>query len=197
MTTAIILLAIAAAIFLLTRKNKSPSKSGWRMEHSPGAKPLVMQGAGWFFDFPAVPTGHVHYVQWFDPPPLVGAEHITVRFRVTGGGFVPQEFPDGRPATVSLLIQRKGDNWSADAKTKSYRWYSSEAQQLAAGDYQMTVPLDVSAWGDVYNGKDANAFADAVRNVDNIGLVFGSAGGRGHGVYATQPSRFTLLDISL
>lgn len=197
MTTVLILLAIAAAIFLLTRsKRKAPSKPGWRMEHSPGAKPLTLTPGGWHFDFPTEPTSHVHYVQWFDPPALSPDRAITIRFRVTGGGFVPQEFPD-RTATVSLLLQRKGDNWAADARTRSYRWFSSDVEELAPGDYLMIVPLDVSAWSDVYNGQDAEAFQATLQNLDNIGLVFGSAGGRGHGVYATQPSRFTLLDISL
>jgi hypothetical protein len=64
---------------------------------------------------------------------------------------------------------------------------------LAEGEHELTVPLTVAHWGDVFNGQDAAAFAAAIRDVDNIALIFGSDGGRGHGVYATQPSRFTLL----
>lgn len=199
MTTALILLALAVVIFLATRSGSSKPKasskvSGWRMEHSPGAGPLALQGEGWTFDFPTVPSAHVHYVQWFKPPAL--GKQITLRFSVTGGGFVPQEFPD-RPALVSLLLQRKGDNWAADMNTRSHRWYSNDAVELTPGVFTLTVPLDVSAWSDVYTGQDADRFADTLANLDNIGLVFGSAGGRGHGVYALQQSAFTLLSIEL
>lgn len=200
--TALIIIGLAAlvAVLLSKRKRKAPTKTGWHigpviggMSYSPGmpARPTP-QGAGWYFDFPTEPTSHVHYVQWFSPPPLSGS--IRVRLAVTGGGFVPQEYPD-RPALVSLIIQRRGDNWQADTNTVSYRWFSRQSQVLEPGEYELTVPLDVSEWGDVYNVQDAARFAETLREVESIGLVFGSDGGRGHGVYATGPSRFTLLEI--
>jgi hypothetical protein len=193
MTALIIIgLIVLVAVFAMAKgKRKASNKTGWHIEWSPGmpAQPTP-QGAGWHFDFPTIPTSHVHYVQWFNPPPL-GSE-VRVRFRVTGGGFVPQEYPD-RPALVSLLIQRKGDDWGAQGPMQSYRWFSRQTVTLAEGEHELTVPLTVAHWGDVFNGQDAAAFAAAIRDVDNIALIFGSDGGRGHGVYATQPSRFTLL----
>ena len=194
----IALIVVALAIFLKKKSKDKIKTTGWRNNYSPGMSDTpIPQGDGWYFDFPTNPNSHVHYLQWFNPPTLVGAKLISIQFSVTGGGFIPQEFPDGRPALVSLLLQRKGDNWSADAKTRSYRWYSSEATELASGEYQLTIPLDVSNWGDVYNGQDASLFTETLSKIDNIGIVFGSAGGRGHGVYATQPSRFTLLNIKV
>lgn len=41
------------------------------------------------------------------------------------------------------------------------------------------------------------AFADALANAENIGLVFGSAGGRGHGVYAAPGSRFIFTSLAV
>lgn len=195
MTALIIIGMVVALIAFAARERKASNKTGWHIEHSPGmpARPTP-QGSGWHFAFPTHPSSHVHYVQWFQPPPLAGA--IRVRFTVTGGGFVPQEYPD-RPALVSLIIQRRGDNWQADDTTRSHRWFSKQAVPLAEGGHELTVLLDVSEWGDVYNGQDAGRFSAALREVENIGLVFGSDGGRGHGVYSQQPSRFTLLSCEI
>ena len=202
---AVVALIILAAGAKKKKKPKPVAGQDWRIgpiirgaNYSPGmpSRP-TMQGAGWYFDFPTIPTSHVHYLQWFNPPSLVGKREIVIRFTVTGGGFVPKEFPDGRPATVSLMIQRKGDDWSAIGKYQSYRWFSSGALNLAAGEFELVAPLDANAWGDVYNAKNAQTFAESLREVDNIAVLFGSNGGRGHGVYASEPSRFTLTSIEV
>lgn len=157
----------------------------------------VEQGDGWFFNFPITPTEHVHYVQNFDPPSLIGPNKVaTFVFRVDGGGFVPQEFPY-RTALVSALIQRSGDNWSARGEYASYRWFSKETVKLADGTFTLSVPLDVQKWGDVYGGKDPSLFQKTLKDAESIGLVFGSDGGRGHGVYATDPSTFTLISFEV
>ena len=194
MTFAIIAIAAALAYLLLWRKRK-PSKTGWRIEHSPGmpARP-VPDGDGWGFTFPTDPASHVHYVQNFNPPNLAG--QLRVRFRVTGSGFVAQEHPS-EPATVSLLIQRKGDDWTARGKMAGHRWYSAQQVTLAEGEHTMAIPLDVAHWGDVYGGKASVLFSEALRHADNVGLVFGSPSGRGHGVYATGPATFTLLSYEV
>ena len=199
MTYAIITLAAALAYLLLWRKRKTHKtrKAGWHIEHSPGmpSRP-VPDGDGWGFTFPTHPGSHVHYVQNFDPPNLEPGKSIMVRFRVSNGVFVPQEWPD-EPATVSLLIQRKGDNWTARGKMASYRWFSGQQVTLAEGEHTMTLPLDVAYWGDVFGGKAPVLFSEALRHADNVGLVFGSPSGRGHGVYATGPATFTLLEFEV
>ena len=194
MTFAIIALAAALAYLLLWRKRK-PSKTGWRIEHSPGmpARP-VPDGDGWGFTFPTNPASHVHYVQNFDPPHLEPGKSIMVRFRVSGQGFTAQEWPD-EPATVSLLIQRKGDDWTARGEMASYRWYTRAQVELTDGEHIIVVPLEPAFWGDVYGGQGPSRFRAALKQADNVGLVFGSPSGRGHGVYATGPARFTLLDF--
>ena len=192
MTFALIAIAAALAYLLLWRKRK-PSKTGWRIEHSPGmpARP-VPDGDGWGFTFPTNPASHVHYVQNFDPPHLEPGKSIMVRFRVSGQGFTAQEWPD-EPATVSLLIQRKGDDWTARGEMASYRWYSTQQVRLAEGEHTMTAQLSPAQWIGVHGSQDQSRFYEALRKADNIGLVFGSPSGRGHGVYATGPATFTLL----
>lgn len=182
----------------------SPTASGWIIgpiikgqNHSKGmpARPTA-QGAGWYFAFPD-PNGSVHYVQWFNPPSLVGAKQIVMRYSVTGGGFFASENVS-QPATVALQFQRKGDDWSGKGAMVNYRWYSRQMPTLKAGEYTLTVPLQLSAWGNVYGkSDDAAAFAAAQANLSNIAVVFGSSSGAGHGVYSTQASRFTLLSLQV
>ena len=188
MTYALIFLAILAAYLLLRRKSSKPDH-GWQFDKwTKGVKLRMVNGLP-SFDFPQSGKG-VGYLQWRKPK-LSGT--ITARFKIEGGPFVPQEFPD-RQATVTLVIQRKGDDWQASEATRAHRWYSRRVVPLEAGDHELTVPLDVSHWGDVMGGQDPAAFAAALRDVDNIALAFGSAGGRGHGVYGA--GRFTLLRLS-
>lgn len=161
--------------------------------------------AGWTFDFPSSSreAGHVHYVT-FNPGPLTDASRIVVRYRVeaaAGTRFVPQENPE-LPGTVSLVIQRGGDNWSAKGAYEFFRWYApgNTVQELAPGTHEMVVSLRDPNWGSVY-GKpasgNAGAFETALAGASNIGLVFGSTSGRGHGVFATAPARFTLVDFRI
>lgn len=192
MNVFIIVTAIIGLALLLRWLNRP-----WRICYSPGMpKTPKKTGSGWYFDFPTDPKRHVHYVQWFKPPPLPLGRTLYAKFAVTGSGFIAQQYP-ANPASVTLLIQRKGDNGSAEGKYESYRMYSNTMQVLAAGTFELEILLDSSAWGGVYGGHDPAQFAATLQNVGSIGLVFGSAGGRGHGVYATQPSRFTLTEFGV
>ena len=158
---------------------------------------------GWAFDFPAARAGEVHYVT-FDPGSLSGKSRITMRYRVDaapGVRFVPAERPD-EAAMLSLVFQRAGDNWSARGPFEFYRWYSPPAsvQPIRPGVHELTVLLDDPAWISVLGRPPATApaaHAAALAEASRLGLVFGWAGGRGHGVYATGPARFTLLDFEV
>lgn len=205
-TLIIVVVLLVAAIALGSRSKKKkkpePDKAGWHIgpdirgtNYSVGMpKQPQPIGNGWRISFPTNPNHHVHYVQLFSPPALVGRSEITARFSVTGGGFVPQEYPS-KPALVSLLIQRKGDDWGGLGAMQSYRWFSNLTVPLEAGEFEITVPLAVEAWGDIYGAKDPALFAAALREAENVAIIFGSDGGRGHGVYATQPSTFTLKEL--
>lgn len=161
-------------------------------------------GRGWHFDFPFpnARAGHVHYVT-FNPGSLAGKSKIVVRYRVEtapGTRFVPQEMP-GAPATVSLFLQRRGDNWSGRGPYAWYRWYApgSTVREVAPGEHELTVSL-TDGWTSVLGKPSANnpgAFEDALADPGKIGLVFGTHAARGHGVYATGPARFTLTSFRL
>jgi hypothetical protein len=155
-------------------------------------------GSGWYFDFPYPhdAAGHVHYVT-FQPGPLIGKSKIVVRYRVDtawGAGFVARGTP-GQPATVSLYLQRQGDNWSGRGPYEYFRWYAPgpSVQEITPGVHEMTVSLN--GWTSVNGRPNIAAFRDALVATDRVGLVFGSSSARGHGVYATAPARFTLISF--
>lgn len=158
---------------------------------------------GWSFEFPNpdVNEGHVHYVT-FRHGSLAGKSEIVMRYRIDaarGVRFVPQEQPE-MPAKLSLYFQRRGDTWTAKGHYQYYRWYSPDAsiRTLAPGTYELRVKLDDPAWIPVLGGNAGGApeaFADAKRHAETLGIVFGSDAARGHGVYATGPARFTLLEF--
>ena len=159
---------------------------------------------GWYFDFP-YPTaraGHVHYVS-FNHGPLTGKRRIVMRYRIDaapGVRFVPQERPN-EPATISLVFQQRGDNWTGRGRYGSYRWYSPGAtvQPITPGEHVMVANLD-PGWTNVNGGAvaaDPRGFANALEDTQRVGIVFGSSGLRGHGVFATGPARVTVLSFQV
>jgi len=147
---------------------------------------------------PTAADGHVHYLT-VPTRPLEGASRITLKYRIDaapGTRFVPQETP-GERATLSLYFQRGGDSWTT--RHPDWRWYAPNSRlvPLSPGTHTVTVGLDEN-WI-AMTGSDARSnprgFAAALAETRRIGFVLGSAGLRGHGVYATAPARFTILDF--
>lgn len=134
---------------------------------------------------------------------LAGARTISMRYRIeaaSGVRFAPSETPNDT-ATISLYFQRRGDNWSAKGRYASYRWYapSNTVMPITPGEHTITVQMDDS-WTNVYgqsNSTDADGFAAAMEEASRIGIAFGSAGLRSHGVYSTGKARFVLLDLDI
>lgn len=205
--------AIAVAASAVAGFAAIPGASEWEIgpiirgkNYSPGMPPRPRPTPnGWSFDFPTpdADAGHVHYVS-FRPGSLTGKSRVVVRYRVDaqkGTRFVPQEYPD-IPATVSLYFQRRGDNWTAKGRFEHYRWYAPDAtvRNIAPGEQEISVRFDDPQWISVQgrtSGSNPGALEDALADADRIGLVFGSASGRGHGVFATAPARFTLLSFRI
>ena len=164
----------------------------------------TMGRSGPYFDFPypSADAGHVHYITQ-NIGPIPNARAISLRYRIDaapGTRFVPQEYPD-RDAILSLYIQRRGDNWLAKGDYQFYRWYSPTARvvDLEPGVHVLTINMDEN-WVPVLGGTSQQypeAFRDALAHADKVGFVMGSAGGRGHGVFAPAPARFTVLDFSV
>ena len=168
--------------------------------HSEGMPRTLSPGrSGPTFTFPS-PGGSVHYVT-IPTERLVGATRIIMRYRIDtapGTRLVPVDSPE-LPATISLYFQRRGDTWSGK-RSQHYRWYAPYGRMspVAPGEYEVAVSLRDPDWISVYgkrSGDNPEAFAEALAHVDRVGFVFGSGGGRGHGVYAMGNARFTLLDF--
>jgi hypothetical protein len=159
---------------------------------------------GWYFDFPnpAASSGHVHYLT-FRHGSLAGKRRIVMRYRIDaprGTRFVPQQSPQNT-ALLSLYFQRRGDNWSGRGRYDPYRWYAPmhTAVPLTPGEHVVTARLD-----DLWTGvnvttaaTDPEAFREALEDADRVGFVLGSVAGRGHGVYATKPARFTVISFEV
>lgn len=201
-----------SAISLASIASASDRTNGWEIgpeirgkNYSVGMPSSLREGEdGPFFDFPYpdVRAGHVHYVT-HPARSLLGAKEIRLRYRIDaapGTRFHPRENPRAA-ATLSLYFQRRGDNWTARRGYETYRWYvsSDKMMPLRPGVHEVTVSLDDN-WTAVTRSNARNnpeAFRGALANTDRVGFVFGSSGGRGHGVYATAPARFTLLDFEI
>ena len=158
-------------------------------------------GAYFDFPYPSARAGHVHYVT-VPVRSLEGAKRITLRYRIDADRrtrFVPQDSPK-QTATLSLYFQQRGDRWTA--KYPTHRWYSpgNRVVSLEPGVHELSISLDEN-WIGVTGGNTAHnnprAFARAIANAHRVGFVFGSNGGRGHGVYSTAPARFTMLDFEI
>lgn len=205
------LLAVVLALGTAVAVAAAPAASEWEIgpvirgkNYSVGMPPAPRpERGGWSFDFPvgSKAAGHVHYVT-FHPGTLAGKTRIIVRYRVdapAGTRFVPQANPD-RAGTVSLYLQRRGDDWNARGRYQYYRWYAPAAtvRELAPGIGEISVALDDPQWISVLGrpaATDPGALEDALADVERIGLVFGSSNARGHGVYATAPAKFTLTAL--
>lgn len=157
-------------------------------------------GAAFDIPGPTARQGHVHYVTRRTGP-LTGASRIVLRYRIEGERgvrLVPQERP-GNEATLSLYFQRRGDTWNAKGRYATYRWYAPGTAMgpLTPGTHEVVVPLDAN-WTAVQGASRKTApeaFAAALADASRVGFVLGSKGGRGHGVFATAPARFTILDF--
>lgn len=169
--------------------------------HSVGMPPSLRAARdGAAFDFPVSGRGSVHYVS-LDTGPLEGARRITLRYRIDaapGARFVAQE--SGRPGKVGLAFHRAGDTWTAKGRYEAYRWYSPDIETLSPGVHTFSARLDDPRWVGVMRSTGANnpeGFAAALAEISAVSLTFGDEGGRGHGVYASAPARFTILDFRI
>lgn len=156
------------------------------------------EGASFAIPGPTAAQGHVHYVTT-PTRPLAGARRITLTYRIDaapGTRFVPQETPD-MPGTLSLYFQRAGDGWTT--RQPDWRWYApaNRTVPLSPGTHRISIGLDEDWIAMTGPSAFANrrGFADALAETARIGFVFGSHSARGHGVFATRPARFTIIDF--
>ena len=167
----------------------------YRMPLRPEA---AREGARFAIPGPTAAQGHVHYVT-MPTRPLAGARRITLTYRIDaapGTRFVPQETPD-MPGTLSLYFQRAGDGWTM--RQPDWRWYAptNRTVPLAPGTHRISIGLDEDWIAMTGSSAFTNrrGFAEALEETARIGFVFGSQSARGHGVFATRPARFTIIDF--
>lgn len=166
------------------------------------AQPSQGPGGSVAFDFPVQGRGQVDALTT-RVGPLADARSITLRYRITaapGTRFIADEAP-AETATISLYFQRAGDNWSGRGHYQSYRWYSPAhaVVPLTPGEHTVAVRFD-ERWTDVHGAASsdlAEPFQDALNHTEMLGIAFGSSSLRSHGVYATGPARFTLIDLDI
>ncbi len=209
------LFALAAAALLLggaASTAGTPAAADWEIgpwirgkNYSVGMPdtPTPVKGGGWSFRFPG-PTlddGHVHYLT-FQHGPLTGKKRIVMRYRIDAKPdvrFVAREYAQ-EPATLSLYFQRDGDTWKARGRHIYSRWYAPTAKMGAVtpGTHSITIALDDPDWISVLGGRSGDhpgRLATAMDEAGRVGFVMGSSSARGHGVYATGPAKFTLLEF--
>ena len=172
-----------------------PVINGVNSSHNVPLHPTAEAG-GWVFNFPVGVDG-VHYVTTNYAGSIGHFSNLHIKYSITGGGkFVAN---DGcSPSLIRPYFQEAGDDWSGAGVFEGYRWWGNgKATQLADGTFTIDISLtDVTQWGDVFAHQDPSWFNMAKGNVGNIGFTFGACSG-GHGVYATSPTQFHLLEFSL
>lgn len=184
-------LAFVGLFLWKKRKKNAPTKAPAPWVVSQGTGKLTLQGAGWVLDVPPAPE-YVAYVSWLDEPKLREGQSLHIHYRVEGGPLVATEYP-ASPADCGVMIQRRGDTLSARGKYAGYRWFNRQHMPLTPGEHSFVLPLVEAQWGPVMGDPQAASFAECLANADSINIVFGGAGGRGHGV--SGPARVELVSL--
>ena len=183
--------AIAGIVLLMGKKARNAFPKGWifgaringfNASFGMGDRPTLTKN-GFAFDFLEHGHGEVHAIT----RECTGLDDtVTMLWRGTDLDVLPVEEPD-KMATISLYIHEKGLDW----KDPDARWYSEFAFILKNGD-NLSI-FTMKDWRNV-NGQSDNArFAQALRNVERVGLAFGSRDRRSHGVAGS--GRFELLRL--
>jgi len=146
---------------------------------------LSRKGKGWSISLK--PKGELHAVLDYSARIPATATKLVWHYRAEISMAFPAEAPASVPL-VSLVLQRKGDNWSAKGKMASYRFYSP-AFPLETGEHIREIPLE--GWTNVW-GKPVD-MRFAIANLSNLAVAFGHSSGRMHGVKGAGV--FTLISL--
>lgn len=182
---------------------------------SPGMPPhpTPAVGGGWYVDIPVgidlpLRTGSKLGYITFKHGPLDKYDTIIIRGRVDmEPGTEIRAVPEGNQferyiARITPYFQQEDDNWSAEGKYETYRWYAiSQGRYLdQAGEFELIVSLKRD-WGAlmVSNWKtNPIGFETAKKNCCCLGVVFGgNDNGIGHGIRATAPARLTITEFTV
>jgi len=198
-------LALAAGVAFIIIKNRQSDSGGGSAQAPPPQ-------AGWQQQFGNVAVdpatgnftfGEPHYIVRAAPK-LQAGQTITMRFRIDGTGQLIS-VQDGGQASVTLYMQRAGDNLSGAGVYQQYRYFGATAQLNDTAEHTLSCQLNPDQWGDVFGQRGSYhpaEFAACVANAAVIGFVFGNpgAGATGHGAAVKAgmgTASFTLLDFSV
>jgi hypothetical protein len=164
-------------------------------------RPVPHPGGGWHIDLPP-PPGSVNYVT-FHAGSLSGKRRIVMRYRIElapGARIMPRKAP-GAPTMLTLYVQRRGDDWSAQGPYEAYRWFASFAMHtpITAGDHVLIAPFDGN-WTAVQDSTartNPAGFRAALINADQVGFVLGGGDGLGHGVNALGGARLIVTSFRI
>jgi hypothetical protein len=181
----------------------SPLRAGtsaWVFQYSPNmpASPTSDGQDGVYFDFPSIDG--VHYLVRRPNGPLAGS--MSSRFEVVTTGNPQFVSSDPRalacatpPASVSLYIQRQGDQLTA--QYPFHRWFSVERWVIKPGTDVFSVPLAPDNWLSVFGVRGsappptivspnpATEFAASLASPMAVGMTFGIGCFAGHGIYVS------------
>jgi hypothetical protein len=121
---------------------------------------------------------------------LTGKSQLHLTFRIDadpGTTIVPTSTGSG-PAIITLHFQRCGDNWSAQGKYETYRWYATgfSIMPLEPGEFTISAPLNTGWTAIMTSSIESNpaAFEAAKNDTCRVGFVLGGGTGYGHGIMA-------------
>ena len=148
-------------------------------------EPTISSGA---FTFPG-PSGVAGYFYTKPPATIAWGQTVTLVYSIVGS--TPEwgvsDAADVPPATMHLLLWRRGDDLSCNGVMASYRFWAPSGVTLKLGDNQtLSSVLDPSAWTNCYGEHDTSGFAGALENAMGIGFTFGGQSFFGHGVYLSR-----------
>lgn len=192
----LVLLAIAAAIFLSSRKKKAkalglgkPWRVLWSSKDLPANPAIVGQGCE--VRMAAGMGTHLHYLLDFDfKAPAVNQE-LTLVLEVIGGPFHPMESP-GAQGTASLMLQRKKD----PGNQPGYRYFSKQQIPLVPGIHTLKVRVNIQEMGDILSDTNGPALGKVLQEFAAAGVIFGGDDGRGHGAFSETPAIIRVLSLT-
>lgn len=162
--------------------------TGWTAEFSHGC---IIQG-----NVVAIPlTDGCHYITKRSGP-LTSISKIRMRYKVeTEGEIKPSSDPAFPSIGPTIYFQVCND----DMRTDGNRWWATFASPspIVAGEFEIIAPLSAK-WTSVLrmNSLDNVAtFQSARARVCRIGFTLGGGTGYGHGVFATKPTKITIISF--
>ncbi len=154
-----------------------------------------LKGKAFAFPNPTREAGHVHAL--VVPAKEITGKAIRLEYRIDGRtAFRPQEHPTAT-GQITLMVQRKGDNWSGKGEYANYRVFYTKPLDIVEGQHVILAPLEPELWSGVFGYPTPDEFSKTLDNAKFIHICFGGGSSAAHGVYAEGPARFTLISLEV